>query len=154
MWHDSLMCVTWLIHICTMSCPRVYTCAAEIELDLRQGEKICIYQDSLIFDDMSCSHVWHVYSHVWHVSFVSSYVYNVLFIWILVCSRNRAGSERRRHHLIWHDSNTFFTWLSRFCDVCSRNRARSQRRRHRLIWQTNFYFLHDSIGFVMCLQPK
>ena len=42
-----------------------YTCAAKIELDLREGKKSDISRDCIVIDDMSRSHVW-------NDSFVSS----------------------------------------------------------------------------------
>jgi len=90
-WHDSFMCVTWLIHVCDMThamCDMTHSCAWH--------------------DSVKCvtwlSHVCDMtHSYVWHDSFIC-------VTWLIhVCDMT--------HSYSWHDSFICVTWLFHVCDM-------------------------------------
>jgi len=131
-WHDSFMCVTWLIHMCDMTHSYVwhdsFICVAWLTLmcDMTHPSTCArsyVWRDSFIrvtrlihIRDITRSYVWHdsstsmcsvisdmTHSHTWHASFV--YV-----TWpIHMCDTT--------HSHAWHDSFTCVPRLIHTCDT-------------------------------------
>jgi len=107
-WHDSFMCVTWLIHMCDMThLHDTFTCVTWLI-------HVC---------DMTHSHVWHVthddlyvtwliQSHGWHDSFMC--VTWLIHMCDMTHLHEQAVGEAVRAAW-WHDS--YGTWLIYICDM-------------------------------------
>jgi len=82
-WHDSFVCVTWLIHMCDLTHSYVW-----------HDSFVCVTWLDRMFDM--------IYSYVWHDSFV--------------CDMT--------HLYVWPDSFVRATWLIRMCDMTNSTHSR------------------------------
>ena len=106
-WHDSFLCVTWLIHICDTS--------------FYSYVKYDSFTRMTCLCDMTHWYVWHdsficvtcLFSYLWHDTFISE-------TWLIhTCAMS--------HSHVWHDSDdatlrcvsslTRVTWLIHMCDL-------------------------------------
>ena len=132
-WHDSCICVTWLIHMCDMT------------HSIRVWHNSCIFvwYDSfvrvtwlVIMCDMTHTYVWEVwfirvtndkthayacdmtYSYAWHDSLIS--VWHDSFIcvtWLMhTCVTWHVYMCDTSHAYVWHDSFIYVAWLIHMYD--------------------------------------
>ena len=104
MWHDSFICVTWLIHVCDMTHSYVWhdssmTTFSKISLDM-------------------------THSRVWHDSFicVTWLIHDDLFADLLrhdsfMCVTQFVHMCNMTHLYVWHDSSKRVTWLIHMWDM-------------------------------------
>jgi len=118
-WHDSFICVTWLIHMCDMTHSYVW-----------HDSFICVTW--LLFECVTCL------IHAWHDSFIRDSVICVTWL-IHICDMTHSYMTRHHTGLIvthwficvtwltcmcdmtrsyaWHDSFICVTWLIYMCDM-------------------------------------
>jgi len=113
-WHDSFICVTWLIHVCDMTHSYVW-----------RDSFICVLVLSAIwileFGDLMCVRMCVMSNHMCDMT--HSYVSHDSFIcvtWLIhVCDMTRS--------YVWHDSFICVTWLIHVCDMT-----------HSCVWHDSF----------------
>ena len=105
-WHDSFMCVTWLVHMGDTTHSYVW--------------HVC---------DMTHSYVWHVcdmtHSYVWHVCDTThSYVWHVCdtthsYVWHMCDMTHTFFTEglTSTHSCVWNESLICVTWLVHVCNA-------------------------------------
>jgi len=87
-WHDSVICMTWLIHVCDMT--HTY-----------------VWHDSFICVTWNIHMCDMTHSSVWHDSFVQ-----VTQVTWLICMCDMT------HSYVWHDSFIYVTWLISWLIPC------------------------------------
>ena len=95
-WHDSFICVAWLIHMCDMTRYSRHT----------HEWMMCVYRTMLRVHGMMLR-VYRIivrsHLHVWHDSFIC-------VTWLIhMCDMT--------HSYVWHDSFIRVTWLIHMCDM-------------------------------------
>jgi len=142
-WHNSFICVTWLIHMCDMT-----------HLFVWHASIICVTCLNYMCD-MTHSYVWHASficvtclihtcdmpdSYMWHAWFIhvtclihtcdmpDSYMWHAWFIhatWLIhTCDMPHSAYRcsvveicDTTHSYVWHDSFICVTWLIYLCDM-------------------------------------
>ena len=123
-WHDSIICVTWLIHMCDMTHSYVWHGKFTCQIHVWHGSFTCVTWQI---------HVWHgsftcatCQIHVWHGSFT--------YVTRLICTRDMAHSNAREllhrhlrclvhrcgttHSYVWHVYRSYFMYISLFSWLC------------------------------------
>jgi len=100
-WHDSFICVTWLIHMCDMT--NSYVC------DMTHS---CVWS-------VSCSFVWHDSFGARHLEKVVVRVTWLTYVWhdSIICVRWLIHVCDMTHPCVWHDVFICVTWLIHMCDM-------------------------------------
>jgi len=131
-WHDSFICVTWLIHLCDMTPSSVW-----------HDSFICVTW-LLHLCDMTHSSVWHdsficvtwllhlcdmTPSSVWHDSFIC-----MTFL-VHLCDMTRSS--------VWNDSFICVTFLVHLCDM---THSSTSRLIHvwLILWMSHVAHIHES----------
>jgi len=127
MWHDSFVCVTWLIPYLTWL---IFVCVAWLirVCDMTHSYVTWIVQSNVWYDSMTCDiHVWHDshvtrLTHMWYDSFTCdmthSYVTWIIQsnVWYVICDITHWHVTWLIH--MWHKS---FAWLNHMwsfkCDM-------------------------------------
>ena len=110
-WHDSFICVPWLIPMCAMTHPYVCHDSSICVTWLRW--RICSAQHAHIFGASEClfhqrcvmsrTPHSHTHSYLWHDSFSC-------VTWLIpMCDMT--------HSYVWHESFLCVTWLIHMCDM-------------------------------------
>jgi len=87
-WHDSFICVTWLIHMCDMT-------------------HLYVWHDPFIRVTWLVHMCDMTHSYVWHDSFIR-------VTWLIhMCDM----TDSLTHSHVWHDTFRRVTWLIHTCDV-------------------------------------
>jgi len=91
-WHDSFICVTWLIHMCDMTHSYVWHDSSYVWHD----SFICVTW-LIHMCDMTHSYMWHDSSYVWHDSFTCVPGLMQFATWLIhICDMT--------HLYVWHGS--------------------------------------------------
>ena len=110
-WHDSFMCVTWLIHMCDMThscvwhysfiyvtwlihmCDMTHSYVLRVSCDMTYPY---VYHDSIHVCDMTHLYIWHTHSCVPYDAFMC-------VAW-LMHMHGSCHTHKRVTRYLWHDS--------------------------------------------------
>ena len=152
-WHDTFLCVTWLIHMCAMTCAYVWHDAC-----------ICL--------------TWHIYTcgvtswYVWHaVCYILPYncitlhhAATATHVYMLHIT-DRWDVCRMTRSYVWHDSFICVTWLMHMCNssicvtwlihMCDMTHAYVRLihmcdMTHVYVWHDAFIRVADSLILLTC----
>jgi len=113
-WHDSFLCVTWLIHMCDMTSIYVWHVSFMCCYKQLPHAFICItYEVSHICHTYDMSHMCHTYevSHIWSVTQIHTYVTHMSHMWYVTHMSHKFTHMRDMSHLyVWR--NLFLCGMS------------------------------------------
>ena len=120
-WHDSFICVTWLIDMCGMTVLYVWhdesficvTWLISLVIRMRDMTHLYVWHDSFIYATRLIHMFCMTRSYVWHDSFIC-------VTWLIhTCDMT--------HPYVWHDPFICATWLIHTCDMP-----------HSYVWHASF----------------
>jgi len=121
-WHDSFICVTWLIHMCDMTHSHVwhdsfiYVTWLIHMCDMTHSH---VWHDSFIYDTYTCVHRVCAHEFVSMCTWVREYVH--MSSWVCAHENPRDPNYFHVcdtiHSYVWHDSFICVTWLNHICDM-------------------------------------
>jgi len=115
-WHDALICVTWLVYVCNMS-------HVVNNIVLRLLHDSCAWHDSFMCVTWPIHVCGVTHSWVWHNSFISGDAFMCATCdmthtpgdLVLETAARRAHVCDMTHSCVWHDSFMCMTWLIQIC---------------------------------------